>query len=519
MKKEDSLGRFFAGSPLVIPLIYALVAALWIAGSDHLLATLVRDPGRLTQLQTYKGWAFVAVTATLLFGLVYLSHRSFVVREARHRAMIDQSPVPVIEWSLNFRITEWNQAAERVFGYSKAQALGQPADLIVPDEAWAKVAPVWEGLQRGDGGQHSLNYNKTADGRIILCQWHNRSIRDAQGNVVAVVSSVEDVTEAHRLRCELKELNKHLEERVIERTRELKERNSALDKALNSLHLAQNELIQSEKMAALGGMVAGIAHELNTPIGNALVAASSVRDMTKNFIEGYKNGNLRRSAFEDFIDTNQEGNDLVMRNLFRASELIGSFKQIAVDQTSCLRRSFDLSEMVGELLITLGSSLRKEQVEVRTDIPSDIRLNSYPGPLGQVVINLINNALLHAFNAESVSRTITIDAHANSDSSIVIRIADNGVGIPDAHRSRIFDPFFTTRLGQGGSGLGLAIVHNLVSKALGGSIQLEQKETSGSRFVLTLPLVAPDSSEADPISISTEGRDRPMQGEGHDYTI
>lgn len=274
-----------------------------------------------------------------------------------------------------------------------------------------------------------------------------------------------------------------LEQRVNERTVEL-------EHTLETLKATQEELIRSEKLSGLGSLVAGVAHELNTPIGNAMIVASSLKDFNQQFVESTKEG-LRRSALDSYISKSTESSDSIERNLRRASELISSFKQVAVDQSSYQRRVFDLQEITHELKVTMLPSLSRQKIQLETECEESIKMDSYPGPLTQVLMNLLSNAMVHAFSDQE-HKTITIRGYLE-DQHAVVTVTDNGHGIATENQSKVFDPFFTTRLGQGGSGLGLNIVYNLVTGLLGGSIQVTSEPDKGSCFTLTLPLNAPQS--------------------------
>lgn len=288
---------------------------------------------------------------------------------------------------------------------------------------------------------------------------------------------------------QIRELNASLEHRVFERTQELNQSNQELIEALATLKSAQDEIARSERMAALGALVAGVAHELNTPIGNSLTVGSTLSDLSRQFERSLESG-LTRSSLNVFVQKTRQASEMLLRNLGNAAELIGSFKQVAVDRTSAQRRRFALDEVVAETVLTMAPGFKRSTHAIHSDIPVGIVLDSYPGPLGQILSNLINNALLHAFETACEGQ-IRIQARMLVSQRVELRVCDNGCGIPEANLGRIFDPFFTTRLGQGGSGLGLNIVYNLVTNVLGGAIQVESTPGSGTCFVLTLPLQAP----------------------------
>ncbi len=293
----------------------------------------------------------------------------------------------------------------------------------------------------------------------------------------------------------LRELNDALDVRVRERTEALNQINTELSGTLETLRRAQGDLVRSEKLAALGSLVAGVAHELNTPIGNSVTVASTLMEDADSFAESTKAG-LKRTVLDAYVASSRRGAQLLLANLQRAANLVTSFKQVAVDQTSEQRRRFDVAEVVAEILDMLHPQLKKRPLEVRTGIPPGLLLDSYPGPFGQVVANLVNNAAIHAFSDGRALGIIRIEAEtlpAALGGCLQLTVSDDGVGVPPDHIDRIFDPFFTTRLGQGGSGLGLNIVYNIVTGMLGGKIRVESRPGEGTCFFVQLPFVAPKS--------------------------
>lgn len=269
----------------------------------------------------------------------------------------------------------------------------------------------------------------------------------------------------------------------------------AFDNAESYLRLqqTQSKLVEQEKLAALGGVVAGVAHELNTPIGNSLLTASSLNEITDVFVDEIHTGTIRRSRLDAYAAKAKTACDLLIRNLSNAADLITSFKQIAVDQTSDQRRQFDLNTTVREILFTLSNRLRRDDHEVSIDIAENVSMDSYPGPLGQVLTNLVMNAVLHGFE-ERRGGKILVRGRKLDEHTIHLQLMDDGKGIPEEHLGRIFEPFFTTKMGQGGSGLGLHITYNIVTGVLGGSIEVTSTLGKGTRVDITLPIVAPHSN-------------------------
>jgi signal transduction histidine kinase len=285
----------------------------------------------------------------------------------------------------------------------------------------------------------------------------------------------------------IEQQTRELELRVDERSIELRE-------AMEVLEATQQELVQAEKLAGLGSLVAGVAHELNTPIGNAMVVATSLKDTNQYFVDSIKEG-LRRSVLDSYIEQSCDSADSIERNLRRAAELISSFKQVAVDQSSYQRRPFNLDEVLHEIKVTMSPNLSKNQITLNEECEANIQMDSYPGPLTQVLMNLLSNAIVHAFS-EQAEKSVAIQGRL-IDGQAVLTITDNGKGIELENQQKIFDPFFTTRLGQGGSGLGLNIVYNLVTGLLGGTINVTSELDVGTCFTLTLPLQAPQQTESD----------------------
>jgi ligand-binding sensor domain-containing protein/signal transduction histidine kinase len=260
--------------------------------------------------------------------------------------------------------------------------------------------------------------------------------------------------------------------------------------AYRRLKITQSKLVEQEKMAALGSLVAGVAHELNTPIGNSLLMASTMQDLSEQFLQKINDNQLRRSDLENYGQSAISSSDLMVRSLTSAANLVSSFKQIAVDQTSDQRRNFDLRIFCEEVALTLSNRSKREGNEIRVEIADGLILDSYPGSLGQVLNNLIINAMVHGFYERSQG-VILLRGQAIDEQQIQLVVQDNGVGIAKENVERIFEPFFTTRLGKGGSGLGLHICYNIIHSILGGSIQVHSEGGVGTSFTITLPIVAP----------------------------
>lgn len=430
----------------------------------------------------------------------YRAEQALRESEARLAQILHNSPLPVFVIDAAHCVVIWNPACERVFGVPAPQLLGTPG-------AWRAFYPSARPVMADivlDGGQENVvdtyyhgEYRRSlfnpeafeaegffphmADGKGRWLYFTASPLRDGDGKVVGAIETLVDISERKAAEAQARQLNEELEQRVVLRTQELAAANDGLKRAMN-------QLVQTEKLASLGNLVAGVAHELNTPLGNMLTVATTLNQRVIDFAAIAKSGGLRRSVLDVFVDNSLEATALLERSAERASELIGSFKEVAVDQTSMRRREFDLARVVDETLSTLRPGLGKTSHQVLTEIPGAIMMDSYPGPLEQILTNFVTNSLLHGLEGKT-GGTMRIVAR-QMPGGVTITYTDDGVGMPEAAVGRAFDPFFTTRLGRGGSGLGLYIVYNLVTAVLGGQIQLTSPPHGGVEFVLTLPLVA-----------------------------
>jgi len=402
--------------------------------------------------------------------------------ESRFSAMFDQSPAPLALVSLpDRRFRAVNQAFLDLFGYARAAVIGHTSAEFGGVRAPRERDPLYAALER-DGrvdGVNLVSLTAAARQNTTLVSGRRMTLDGAPH----VLWSFIDITELRDAQRRIEELNASLEAKVEARTAELKG-------ALLSLKDSQAALLQSEKLAALGRLVAGVAHELNTPIGNSLLSASTLAEQVEDFSGVSAQPALRRSALQAFIARAREATGILTRNLEKAAQLISSFKQVAADQASSQRRSFALREVVDEVLLAHRPMLRKSPIEIRVDVPEGIRLDSYPGPLGQVLGNLITNAVMHGYDGRDAG-TVEVSARVDADDRAEIAVIDRGRGIPEADLARIFDPFFTTKLGRGGTGLGLGICHALVTETLGGAISVRSREGEGSAFLVRIPLRAP----------------------------
>ncbi|MEH2111497.1 trifunctional serine/threonine-protein kinase/ATP-binding protein/sensor histidine kinase [Nostoc sp.] len=270
-----------------------------------------------------------------------------------------------------------------------------------------------------------------------------------------------------------------LEEKVAERTQELSQ-------VVEDLKATQKQLVESEKMSALGGLVAGVAHEINTPVGTSITVASTLADETRSLITAVEQGQLKRSVLNNYLEIAKESTELLLSNLNRAGELVQSFKQVAVDQTSLEERTFLVKQYLEEIVTSLTPKLKQASHTLTVTGDETVRINSYPGALAQIITNLVMNSLNHGYQLHE-SGQLRIEVKQESE-CVVIQYSDDGCGIPQENLNKIFEPFFTTARQKGGSGLGLHITYNLVTQKLQGTIDVYSELEKGTIFTVTLPL-------------------------------
>ena len=284
---------------------------------------------------------------------------------------------------------------------------------------------------------------------------------------------------------QLAEYHQVLERKVEERTKELSQ-------TLETLQQTQAELIRSEKMSALGNLVAGVAHEINTPVGNAILAASVLAGETKTFSTACEQKTLKRSQLQAYLGVAEDSSQLILRNLQQAVDLIQSFKQVAVDQSSHHLRTFPLVDYLHSILTSLEPQFKKVKHQISIEGDPQITISSFPGALSQIITNFVMNSLVHAYKGGDQGNIHIKVLRAIQDRVLLI-YSDDGCGISAKDQDKVFEPFFTTARDRGGSGLGLHLVHNLVTQTLKGSIQLQSSKNEGVTFTLNLPsLMLPD---------------------------
>lgn len=314
------------------------------------------------------------------------------------------------------------------------------------------------------------------------------------GLVIFIVVLLFNILQRIKAQKELITYQNHLEELVSERTNELNVTNLQLQEDIEkrkiveeSLRHSQAQLVEAEKMAALGGLVAGVAHEINTPIGIAVTTASHLQDVTSKLSTAINNKTAKKDELFNYFNHATKSSELILLNLERTAELVKSFKMVAADQTSHEKRVFNVRDYVEKVINSLTPKLKQTSCEIVIDCPEDLQIDSYPGELAQIITNFVVNSLMHAFNpGDKGIMTIMIERNADS---LSLRFSDNGKGIPQENLDKIFNPFFTTNRAGGGTGLGLHILYNLITQTFKGTISCESVVGQGTTFSITIPMV------------------------------
>lgn len=402
----------------------------------------------------------------------------------RIRLIVEAAPNAMLMVNVDGQITLVNEQAEKMFGYPRDQMIAQPVEMLIPQRVRGAHPSLRAGYidapsTRAMGVGREL-FGLTKDGFEVPIEIGLSPIRMPDGSAF-VLASIIDITERKMAERALQDVNQSLERQVTETARS----NRELEVAMEKLRDAQTQLVQAEKMASLGALVAGIAHEINTPVGVGVTAASTLQTRATELRQQYEQDALRKSDLERFVTLADESTRIILRNLQRAADLIHSFKQVAVDQSSGERRRFALKAYLDEILLSLRPRLKKTEHTVEVDCPPDLVLDSHPGAIAQIVTNFVTNSLLHGFEGRAQGHIrIAVRREAGR---VTLQYGDNGRGISAEHLPRIFDPFFTTKRGVGGSGLGLHIVYNLVTQLLGGTIHVVSEPGTGATFTIVLP--------------------------------
>lgn len=393
--------------------------------------------------------------------------------------VIDTVPAVINVKNKELRYILMNRYMAGIFGIEPSDAIGRTTSDLMSRYGAEKTD---ENDKRvlAAGSELGFYEEEYIDSTGNMRQWlvNKLPLFDAKGEIENIVTVALDICE--RKRGEL----------------EMRKAKDAAEAALRNLRETQNSLIEAEKLAALGRLVAGVAHEVNNPVGISLTVASSLERKTALFASEVARGNLKRSSLNDFLEASRDASSQLVANLNRAAELIQSFKQVAADRNYSDQRAFDLADLTEQVVLSLRPGLRKHNLTLNVDCQPDLTMNSYPGPYGQVLTNLFLNSVAHAF-PNGRPGTVDIKVRECGKDNVEILFSDNGIGMSLDVRRRAFDPFFTTRRDQGGTGLGLHIVYSIVTNRLGGRLDLDSQPGGGTQIQIILPRVAPIEQAAE----------------------
>jgi PAS domain S-box-containing protein len=392
----------------------------------------------------------------------------------------DTAPIGLAFLSPDCRYLQINQRLTEICGISVEDHLGRSVRDCVPALAGAVEDIVRSIMETGEpvtGIEVAGQRADQAGERFWITYWH--PLRSPSGEIVGVNVAAEEITERKRAEAALRASE--------QQTRHARD---AAEAALQNLRDTQNSLIEAEKLAALGRLVAGVAHEINNPVGTSLTVASVLEQRIAAIAADFAQGNLKRSSLAEFIETSREASSQLVANLNHAADLVQSFKLVATDRNLSNQRIFDLGRLTEQVAMSLRPALKKRNLTLTVECQPDLTMNSYPGPYGQVLTNLFLNAVAHAF-ADDKAGSIDIKVLASGNDHVVVSFSDDGCGMSGAVRRQAFDPFFTTRRDHGNTGLGLHIVHSIVTNSLGGRLNLDSKPGEGTKIQLILPRVVP----------------------------
>lgn len=391
----------------------------------------------------------------------------------------------VITTDTQGRVSYINPSAAEMAGVEETVVLGQPVERVLSQESLA-LSEDFFGLPeqiRAQPHRQVLTLGEAEAAHTL--EMSLSPMRGAGGQMAGTVLVLHDITETLQAAEQLQQLNTSLEQKVMERTQALSATNQELKQAITSLQEMQGQLVQAEKMASLGNLVAGIAHEINTPLGTSVTSASSLQAEVSTLVKRFEAGSMKRSELQGFLDHANQACLILLSNIERASNLVRSFKQVAVDQSSDDWRDIDVHTYFDEILTSLHPRFKLSAVSVENLADPALHCYSNPGAIYQIISNLVLNALTHAY-APGQPGVIRISAHREG-SMICMTCEDDGAGIPEENLSHVFEPFFTTKRGSGGTGLGLNIVYNLVKTQLKGDIDVKSILNRGTCFTFRFP--------------------------------
>ncbi len=378
-----------------------------------------------------------------------------------------------------------NSSFSQFYGKTKKEIIGKEMKDLISGEDLKKQIELERELFNGHGFKIFETKLPNVHNELKDLILYKNTYFDSNNKLKWIVGTYFDITEMNKAKKKIEKFNEELQQKVYERTEELEESNEELQTMIHNLNVTRDKLIESEKMASLGGLVAGVAHEINTPVGISLTAITHFVELNQELKKDFQNDTLSEEKFNEFLKTSEELALLTNANLKKTAHLIKSFKQVAVDQSNEEeKRKFNLKEYIEETLISLTSLIKKTNLIIKVDIEEQLIINSFPGLFSQIITNFITNSINHAYE-EKEKGVIKISAKLTKKGLELI-YKDDGKGIPKENTPKIFDPFFTTNRINGGTGLGLNIIYNIVTNNLNGSITCESEENKGVKFTISI---------------------------------
>ncbi len=427
---------------------------------------------------------FLNLIVFIMVVVVALSLISIIVKRSISRPLektfmlenaVEQSIDGIIVSDHLGQVSFVNQAWAKMHGYEQSDLIGKHISVFYSEEEFrTRVIPFMQKVE-AEGAQAAEIRHKKKQGDEFISMMTASLLKEVDYDRIRIMTVAHDISE-----------RKKQEKELIEARDEAELANKALQESLVFIKRTQQHLVESEKMASLGGLVAGVAHEINTPVGVGVTASSFLEDKTKLFQKLVSDGHLKRSDLEKYLKVAAESSSIIHKNLNRAADLIKSFKQVAVDQSGEVKRKFKLKQYTDELFISLKPKTKRTSHTIRVNCPEDLEIDSYPGVYSQIITNFVMNSLSHGFR-EDEEGLITIDIKKDGE-ELLIEYSDNGKGMEEETLKKIFDPFFTTSRGFGGTGLGLHIVYNLVTRTLGGKIKCFSRPGKGTTFSIRIPI-------------------------------
>ena len=416
-----------------------------------------------------------------------ISEEALRESEEKYRTIIESIEEGYFEVDLPGNLKFFNESTCNILGYPAQELMGVNYREFTDAPTAEMMYRVFNEIYKTGKPVKVMDYGIIRkDGTTRILSMSTSLICEASGAAIGFRGIARDDTDRKLAEEKIRRMNDELEQRVAERTAELNNANEALKNSLETVQATRDRMVETEKMAALGSLVAGIAHEINTPVGIGVTAASLLDERTQKILDLYQTGAVKRSDFESYLKAAAESSTYILSNLRRAADLIQSFKQVATDQSSEDCREFKIKEYIANVLLSLRPQLKKTEHDIELNCAEDLAVNSSPGAFSQLVTNLVMNSLIHGFNG--IAKGQICIAVTRAERHLRIQYSDNGKGMTAETLKKMYDPFFTTRRGHGGTGLGMHIVYNIVTQRLCGQISADSKINEGTLFDIRVPL-------------------------------